>query len=58
MIERKNGGLELRMQTSGWKELVRLILSWQPDVKVLAPRRLRDRVEEKMRIALGGNNRP
>jgi predicted DNA-binding transcriptional regulator YafY len=46
------------MQTSGWKELVRLILSWQPDVKVLAPRRLRDRVEEKMRIALGGNNRP
>lgn len=58
MIERKNGGVELRMQTSGWKELVRLILSWQPDVKVLAPRRLRDRVEEKMRIALGGNNRP
>ena len=40
--------------TSGWKELVRWVLSWQPDVKVLAPVRLRLRVEEKMREALGG----
>lgn len=29
--------VELAMRTSGWKELVRWILSWQPDVKVLVP---------------------
>jgi len=57
MIDRKNGSVELQMETTGWKELVRLILSWQPDVKVLAPKRLRDRVEEKMRMALEGDHR-
>ncbi len=40
--------MELRMKTSGWKELVRFVLSWQPDVEVLRPARLRDRVREKM----------
>ena len=35
------------------KDLVRWILSWQPDVKVLAPAKLRERVEEKMRAGLG-----
>ena len=46
--------MDLAFTTSGWKELVRWVLSWQPDVKVLAPVRLRLRVEEKMREALGG----
>jgi predicted DNA-binding transcriptional regulator YafY len=52
MIGRKAGRLELRLKTAGWKELVRWILSWQPDVQVLAPARLRDRVLEKMRQGL------
>lgn len=46
--ERRDGSVELRMKTSGWKELVRFILSWQPDVKVLHPARLRERIREKM----------
>ena len=53
MRDRRDGTLELRIRTAGWKELVRWILSWQPDVKVLAPARLRARVQEKMRQALG-----
>jgi predicted DNA-binding transcriptional regulator YafY len=37
-----------KARNGGWKELVRFILSWQPDVKVLRPAKLRDRVREKM----------
>ena len=48
--ERRDGGIDLEFETGGWKELVRWILSWQPDVKVLAPRRLRERVKEKMKV--------
>ena len=44
----RSGSVELRMRTSGWKELVRFVLSWTPDVEVLAPKRLRDRVREKL----------
>lgn len=54
LVERRDGGVELRKETTGWKSLVRWVLSWQPDVKVLAPKRLRERVEEKMREGLGG----
>lgn len=53
MRQRRNGSLELAMETGGWKELVRWVLSWQPDCRVLAPRRLRDRIEQKMRQGLG-----
>ena len=53
LIEKRDGGIELQFETTGWKELVRWVLSWQPDVKVLAPKRLRERVELKMRQALG-----
>jgi proteasome accessory factor B len=53
-VKRCAGGeLELSFVTTGWKEVVRWVLSWQPDMKVLAPLRLRERVEEKMREALG-----
>ena len=38
---------------AGWKELVRWILSWQPDVRVLAPAALRARVLEKLEQGLG-----
>jgi len=52
MIERRGGSLEVRLKTAGWKELVRWILSWQPDVKVLAPVTLRQRVLEKLRAGI------
>jgi predicted DNA-binding transcriptional regulator YafY len=52
LIERRDGCVEVRFETAGWKELVRWILSWQPDVRVLSPKRLRDRVREKMAQAL------
>ena len=48
MVDRRDGSLELSFETAGWKELVRWILSWQPDVKVISPKRLRDRIREKM----------
>jgi predicted DNA-binding transcriptional regulator YafY len=55
VIHRKNGSVELRVTTRGWKELVRWILSWQPDVKVLAPIILRERVNEKLKMGLRMN---
>jgi proteasome accessory factor B len=50
--QRRDGTLELRLQTSSRKELTRWILSWMPHVKVLAPRQLQDRVRERMRQGL------
>ena len=47
-----DGRVEMRLETTGHKELVRWILSWMPDVKVLAPLSLRDRVAEKLRDGL------
>jgi hypothetical protein len=35
------------METKGRKEQVRWVLSWMPDIKVLAPKSLRDRIAEK-----------
>jgi predicted DNA-binding transcriptional regulator YafY len=67
IIEWRDGSVELRLKTAGWKELVRWVLSWQPDrvkrfaprgshsrVKRFAPRGSRCRVREKMREALRG----
>ena len=45
---RRDGSLEMQSKTTGWKELVRRILSWQPDVKVLSPKRLGERINLKM----------
>ena len=42
--KRPDGRVELRMETTGRKELVRWVLSWMPDVRVLAPKSLRDRI--------------
>ena len=50
--QHRDGSLEMRIKTSGHKELVRWVLSWMPDVEVLAPRKLRDRVREKLSEAL------
>ncbi|NCC62277.1 MAG: WYL domain-containing protein [Verrucomicrobiae bacterium] len=49
---RRDGRVEMRMETTGLKELVRWILSWMPDVKVLAPKSLRDRITEKLQDGL------
>jgi len=38
----------MQLETTGWKELVRWILSWMPDVKVLSPESLRTRIAEKL----------
>jgi len=52
IVQRKDGSIELRIETAGWKQVVRWVLSWQPDCRVLSPKRLRLRIEEKMRQAL------
>ena len=46
--ERPDGRLELRLQTSGRKDLTRWILSWMPHVKVLGPRQLSERVKDRL----------
>ncbi|MEI7732613.1 MAG: WYL domain-containing protein [Verrucomicrobiota bacterium] len=52
MIERRDGRLELRLETSGRKELTRWILSWMPEVKVLAPRELKARVKARLKAGI------
>ena len=47
--------VELRMETTGRKELVRWVLSWMPDVRVLAPKSLRDRITLKLTDGLRRN---
>jgi predicted DNA-binding transcriptional regulator YafY len=49
---RADGRIEMRLETTGRKELVRWVLSWMPDVKVLAPKSLRDRITEKLQAGL------
>lgn len=49
---RPDGRVELRLETTGRKELVRWVLSWMPDVRVLAPRSLRDRITAKLQDGL------
>lgn len=49
---RRDGRVEMRLETTGRKELVRWVLSWMPDVKVLSPKSLRDRIAEKLRDGL------
>jgi predicted DNA-binding transcriptional regulator YafY len=47
-----DGGLEFRLQTSSRKEVTPWVLSWMPNVKVLAPRQLREGVRQRMRQGL------
>ena len=53
---RRDGRVEMRLETSGRKELIRWVLSWMPDVRVLAPKSLKDRIEEKLRDGLARQN--
>ena len=50
--ERRDGSLEMTLETSGRKELLRWLLSWMPEVKVLAPCELRARVVASMKAGL------
>ena len=56
--ERRDGSLEMRLATSGRKELTRWILSWMPHVRVLAPRKLRERVRQRMLQGLAFGDKP
>jgi len=49
---RPDGRIEMRLETTGRKERVRWVLSWMPDVKVLAPKSLWDRIAEKLQAGL------
>jgi predicted DNA-binding transcriptional regulator YafY len=42
----------MRLATSGRKELIRWVLSWMPDVRLLATKNLKERIEEKFRNGL------
>ena len=46
--QRRDGSLELHLETSGRKELTRWILSWMPHVEVLGPPELRQRVGQRL----------
>jgi proteasome accessory factor B len=54
MRRRRDGALELWLETASRKELTRWVLSWVPYVRVLAPRQLRERVRERLRQGLAG----
>ena len=41
--------MEILLEPSGRKELTRWILSWMANVKVLAPRQLKERVKHRLR---------
>ena len=49
---RQDGRVEMRLETTGRKELIRWVLSWMPDVKVQPPKSPRDRIAEKLRDGL------
>jgi proteasome accessory factor B len=55
---RRDGRVEMRLETTGRKELIRWVLSWMPDVRVLAPKSLRERIEGKLRDGLARQRGP
>ena len=56
--ERRDGSLEMRLATSGRKELTRWILSWMPHVRVLAPVELHERVRQRLLQGLAVGDKP
>ncbi len=58
LVECDDGSLEMRLETSGRKELTRWILSWVPHVKVLSPQELQQRVLKRLREGLMANQIP
>jgi predicted DNA-binding transcriptional regulator YafY len=49
---RAEGRVTMRLETTGRKELIRWVLSWMPDGKVLAPESLQGRIVEKLQDRL------
>jgi len=49
---RRDGRVLMRFETTGRKQVVRWVLSWMPDVKVLSLKSLRERVCEKLAAGL------
>ena len=49
---RRDGRVLMCFETTGSKQVIRWVLSWMPDVKVPAPKSLRDRVCEKLEAGL------
>ena len=49
---RLDGRVLMSFKTTGRKQVIRWVLSWMPDVKVLSPKSLRDRVCEKLEAGL------
>lgn len=47
---------DLRLETTGHKELVRWVLSWMLDVRVLGPKSLRDSIVLKLDERLRRNS--
>ena len=58
MRRRRDGAVELRLETSSRKELTRWVLSWVPYVRVLGPAELRERVRERLRQGLAAQGGP
>ncbi|HOX03496.1 MAG TPA: WYL domain-containing protein [Candidatus Paceibacterota bacterium] len=50
--DRPDGSVDLALTTTGRQELVRWILSWTPEVRVLAPVDLRQRVMERLQAGV------
>ena len=50
--KQRDGRVEIRMGTTGRKQLVRWVLSWMPDVKVLGPKSLHDRIRQNLQDGL------
>jgi predicted DNA-binding transcriptional regulator YafY len=44
--------VQVGVETTGPKELVRWVWSWMPDMKVVVPKSLRDRIAEKLQDGL------
>lgn len=52
--ERPDGSVDLALTTTGRQELVRWILSWTPEVRVLAPVDLKQRIIERLQAGVHG----
>lgn len=54
--KRRDGSVELQMRAAPTIELVRWILSWTPDARVLAPRGLRGRISRHLSASNTGSH--
>jgi predicted DNA-binding transcriptional regulator YafY len=50
--ENPDGSIVLELNTSGWHEVIRWILSFGPDAEVLEPKAMREEIKESLRSSL------